>query len=175
MSRVELLPEDWSEPEDVVTAMKARRGGKLNEADRLLLHAPDFARGFNLLMGTVRNALTIEPYYKELAICGVGYLNGSEFEVDNHLPILIAEGATAEQISALENFEKAPLRTDIFTEKACAIMQFTVEMTRDVTVSDETFERVKKNMSASRQVVELAGIISSYNMASRFLTALGVE
>jgi alkylhydroperoxidase family enzyme len=174
MSRVELLPQDWDEPADVVSAMRARRGGQINEADRLLLHAPDFARGFNILMGTVRNQLTVEPFLKELAICGVGYLNGSEFEVQNHLPILVAEGATPEQVAALADFESAASRSDIFDESACAVMRLTIEMTNDIRVKDDTFDRVLTAMGSSRRVVELAGIISSYNMASRFLIALGV-
>lgn len=174
MARIDLLPSDWETPEDVVSAMRLRRGGNLNEADRMVLHAPDFARGFNLLMGTVRNDLTVNQFIKELAICGVGYLNGSDFEVENHLPILIAEGATADQVAALQDFESAALRGDLFDELACAVMQLTVEMTKNVHVSDETFNRVMASMGSKRSVVELVGIISSYNMASRFLIALGV-
>ncbi|MCK9504156.1 MAG: carboxymuconolactone decarboxylase family protein [Porticoccaceae bacterium] len=174
MPRLDLLPEDWQTPEDVVAAMKARRGGKLNEADRMVLHAPDFARGFNLLMGTVRNHLTVEPFLKELAICGVGYLNGSEFEVENHLPILIAEGATPAQVEALQDFVAAAGRRDIFDETCCAVMQLTIEMTNTVRVSDETFNRARNAMNSPRKLVELMGIISSYNMASRFLIALDI-
>ncbi len=49
------------------------------------------------------------------------------------------------------------------------------EMTRNVQVSDSTFERVQSALSDTRHVVELAGVIATYNMVSRFLIALQVD
>jgi alkylhydroperoxidase family enzyme len=47
-------------------------------------------------------------------------------------------------------------------------------MTRHVAVADATFEAALAALGP-RAVVELVGVIATYNMVSRFLVALGVE
>lgn len=175
MPRIPFVSADADTPEDVVAAMRARRGGRLNEADRIVLHAPEFARGFNLLMGAVRHKLVFPAFLRELAICGVGYLNGSDFEVVNHIPELRTHGATEEQIVALEDFVAAAENNILFDRKARAVMRLTIEMTNNVKVSDSVFAEVAALFPEARDIVELVGIISSYNMASRLLMALEID
>ena len=114
MPRLPYVAADISEPADIVDAMRARRNGKLNEVDRIMLHAPDFSRGFNLLMGAVRHKLSFPAFLRELAICGVGYLNESEFEVVNHLPELEHLGASEAQLAALSDFVAASQNEQLF-------------------------------------------------------------
>jgi hypothetical protein len=52
---------------------------------------------------------------------------------------------------------------------------FTLEMTRNVEVSDATFASVRKALACDQLVVERVGVIAAHNMVSRFLVALGVE
>lgn len=172
MPRLPYVPSDLREPADVVDAMRLRRGGQLNEADRLVLHAPAFARGFNLLMGAVRQNLSIPDHLRELAICGVGYLNRSEFEVINHVPVLRRLGATEAQLAALSDFVQAAENADLFSEVERLVMRLTIEMTLDVEVSDATFAALNAAFPDPQQVVELVGTIASYNMVSRVLVAL---
>jgi alkylhydroperoxidase family enzyme len=172
MPRLPYVSPDLSEPADVVGAMRLRRGGSLNEADRLVLHSPAFARGFNVLMGAVRQSLGVPAYLRELAICGVGYLNRSEFEVVNHIPILRSSGATEAQIAALSDFVEAAENRTLFDDVERLVMRLTIEMTRDVEVSDATFSELVAVFPNSQEVVELVGTIAAYNMASRFLVAL---
>ena len=54
-------------------------------------------------------------------------------------------------------------------------MRLTFEMTRNVAVTDATFESIQSQLGDARQVVELVGVIATYNMVSRFLVALGVD
>jgi alkylhydroperoxidase family enzyme len=62
----------------------------------------------------------------------------------------------------------------LFNEAEHAVMRFTVEMTRTVKVEDATFERVRSLLRDDRQIVELVGVVATYNMVSRFLVALGI-
>jgi alkylhydroperoxidase family enzyme len=48
-------------------------------------------------------------------------------------------------------------------------------MTRNVQVSEAAFTAVKVALPDEQQVVELVGVIATYNMVTRFLVALGVE
>ncbi|MBV8440461.1 MAG: hypothetical protein JO312_07865 [Hyphomicrobiales bacterium] len=47
-------------------------------------------------------------------------------------------------------------------------------MTKDVAVKKETMDKVRSFLPDD-QVVELVGIISAYNMVSRFLVATGID
>lgn len=174
MPRVPYLPQDLAEPAELVSTIRYRRGGTLYESDRVLLHSPAFAQGWNELARLVRQEFRLDPKLRELAICGVGVLNGAEYEIEKHLPIFLANGGTAQQASALRDFEAAAADGGLFDDTERAVMRLTLEMTRQVVVSDETFDMAKACLQDDRLVVELVGTIAFYNMVSRTLVALEV-
>ena len=53
-------------------------------------------------------------------------------------------------------------------------LALTYEMTRNITVAEDTMKRVRA-LLPDQQVVELAGTIAGYNMVSRFVVAIGIE
>jgi alkylhydroperoxidase family enzyme len=64
----------------------------------------------------------------------------------------------------------------VFDAVEKSVLQLTFEMTRNVRVSEPTFERVRRALNNDeRQVVELVGVIATYNMVSRFLVALEID
>ena len=69
--------EDIQEPAELIAAIRTRRGGTLLNLDRMLLHSPPFATGWNNFLGTVRNDLGVPVKLRELAICAVAILNGA--------------------------------------------------------------------------------------------------
>lgn len=175
MPRLPYLPQDLSEPADIVSAIRKRRGGKLNEADRITLYSPAFAQGWNAIALAVRQELSVSPKLRELAICSVGALNGADYEVDNHAPVFYAAGGKEAQVKALRNFEAAMKDTALFDASERATLRLTFEMTRNVAISDETFAAVRAVLPSPQQVVELVGTIAFYNMIARFLVALQVN
>ena len=175
MPRIPYLPEDFAEPRDVTDSMRARRGGRLNEADRTVLHAPRLARGWNIIARTVRHELGLPDKLRELVIIGIGVLNGSLFEVKKHAPEFLKGGGTQAQLQALERFEEASANVALFNELERAVMRLTIEMTRSVRVSDATFAAVQRLLGTNEAVVEMVGTIAMYNMVARFLVALQVE
>src|SRR5438105_3041649 len=55
-SGIPYLSDDQVGPPDLVTAIKSRRsGGKLLNLDRMLLHSPNFAKGWNGMFAAIRN------------------------------------------------------------------------------------------------------------------------
>ncbi|MCX7782451.1 MAG: carboxymuconolactone decarboxylase family protein [Meiothermus sp.] len=175
MARVPYQPSDLGEPRPVVEAIRQRRGGKLLNLDRMLLHSPPYAMGWNRFLGAVRNDLSLSSKLRELAMCGVAVLNGAEYEFQHHAPLFVQAGGTPAQLEALSNWEQATENDRLFDPQERATLQLTFEMTRNVQVGDETFERVKALLPDLRQVVELVGVIAAYNMVSRFLVALDIE
>lgn len=174
MPRIPYRSEDITEPAPLVEAIRARRGGRLLHLDRMLLHSPPLAQGWNAFLKAVRTELALDPRLRELAMCAVASLNGANYEFHHHAPEFLRAGGTASQVRALERPESALAREDLFDPVALAVLRLTIEMTRQVEVGDATFAAVLDALG-ERGTVELAGVIAVYNMVSRFLVALAVE
>jgi len=175
MPRIPYQPLDLAEPADIVNAVRQRRGGTLINLDRMLLHSPAFASGWNTFLREVRTGLHLSPRLRELAMCVVAVLNGAEYEFHHHAPEFLAAGGNKQQVQAMRDPVRAATDANLFDATERAALQLTIEMTRNVTVSDETFAAVRAALGSEQDVVELVGVIATYNMVSRFLVALGVE
>lgn len=175
MPHVPYLPADLAEPRDVVDAVRKRRGGHLTHLDRMLLHSPPLASGWNSLLGAVRTRFTVAARLREIAILAVASLNGAEYEFHHHAPELLRAGGDEHQVKALRDVASAVNNGALFTEAERATLQLTLEMTQGVAVNDDTMEWVKKVMATPQAVVELVATVATYNMVSRFLVALDVR
>jgi len=176
VSRVPYVPGERTENEsELVARIRARRGGTLLNLDRLLLNSPPFAQGWNSHLGAVRRELLLDPKLRELAVCAVAVLNGADYEMKQHAPEFLRAGGMEAQLEALARLGTGVEDIAAFDATERAVLQLTLEMTRNVRVSDTTFERVQSVFGDTRQVVELVGVIATYNMVSRFLVALEVD
>ena len=161
-------------PADLVTAIRARRAnGALLNLDRMLLHSPPIARGWNIFLGAIRRDLSLSPTLRELAICAIAKLNRAEYEWTQHAPIFLAEGGRQSQLDRLMSINTAHIDETEFNRVERATLNLTREMTLSVDVNVATREEIRAVLSDA-EVVELVGVIATYNMVSRFLVALGV-
>src|SRR5579872_396833 len=175
MPNVPYVPANLCEPADIVAAVRSRRGGELLHLDRMLLHSPPFALGWNALLGAVRTQLTLSPRLRELAICAIGALNEAAYETQQHAGPFRDSGGTDQQLEALKNCDRAAADASLFDHKERAVLQLALTITRSVRVPAELLARVRALLDNDRQLVELVGVIATYNMVSRFLVALDVE
>jgi alkylhydroperoxidase family enzyme len=175
MPHVPYVPADLAEPKDIVSAVRARRGGHLTHLDRMLLHSPPLASGWNALLGAVRTKLSVDPHMREVVICAVAALNGAEYEFHHHAPELIKAGGDEHQVRALRDVMAAINNRGLFSEAERAALQLPLEMTNGVAVNDDTKDWVKRTLPSPQVVVELVATIATYNMVSRFLVALDVR
>lgn len=174
MPRIPYQPVDLEQPVDIVDAIRCRRGGRLLNLDRMLLHSPPFAKGWNAFLGEVRDGLALPAKMRELAMCVVAVLNGAEYEFHHHAPEFIRVGGSEAQVVAIREPDAAR-DSALFDAAERAVIRLTIDMTRQVAVSEATFAKVRASLSEDRLVVELVGVIATYNMVSRFLVALGIE
>jgi alkylhydroperoxidase family enzyme len=172
--RIPYRDEDDPRISGLVASIKARRQGRLINLDRMLLHSPPFAPGWNALLGAVRRDLEIPARVRELAICAVARLNRAGYEWHQHAPEFLAAGGREAQLDALDDVEAAAANAALFDEAERAALALTVEMTRAIEVSGATLERAR-HLFGERQLTELVGTIATYNMVSRYLVALGVD
>lgn len=175
MPRIPYQPSDLTQPAEIVEAIRARRGGQLLNLDRMLLHSPALAKGWNAFLREVRTGLELSPRLRELVMCVVAVLNGAEYEFHHHAPEFVKAGGTDAQVQALRDPEAAGRNTVLFDAAERASIQLAIEMTRGVQVNDATFSDAQSALRNNQLLVELVGVIATYNMVSRFLVALGIE
>jgi alkylhydroperoxidase family enzyme len=169
-------PERKPQPQDLVDSILQRRGGAFLNLDRALLWSEPVARGWNVYVRNVRTALSASWKLRELGICTVALLTGAEYEYHHHAPDYLAAGGTQAELDALASFVKNPrgaIPSAALGADEALIVQYATQMTLDVKVQDELFERMKQRFDTT-QLVELTAAIATYNMVARFLVALGV-
>ena len=174
MPRIPYVPADLAEPREIVDAVRARRGGRLLNLDRMLLHSPALAQGWNAYLGAVRTQLQLSPKLRELAMCVVAVMNGAEYEFVHHAPVFREAGGTQAQVDALREPERAAADPALFDETERAALAVAIQMTRRVEVDDATFEALRARLG-DRETVEYVATVATYNMVSRFLVALDVQ
>ncbi|MEY3969518.1 MAG: hypothetical protein RI968_455 [Pseudomonadota bacterium] len=171
---VPLLPTDLQVPKDLVSAIRARRGGDLLKIDRMLLHSPALAEGWNVYLGKVRGALAVSPRLRELAMCAVAVLNKAHYEYEHHAPLYLAEGATPEQASGILQLGDENFPLGLYPELEQDVLNLSKCMTRDILVPGSLKRRLVKTLGV-QETVEIIAVIATYNMVSRFLVALEIH
>jgi alkylhydroperoxidase family enzyme len=166
--------EDAVEPKELVEAIRTRRGGKLLNLDRILLHSPNYAKGWNGMFAAIRNQLSLPGKLRETAIMAIGVINDAEYEWAQHEKEYLAAGGTQAQLARMKDMAAAMKDAKLFDEAERATLALTSEMTRNVKVRPATMKRIRAVLPDA-QVVELVGTIAGYNMVSRFVVATGVE
>ncbi len=174
---------DWTpalkpQPQELVDAIVARRGGALINLDKALLWSEPLARGWNVYLKAVRTELPTSRKLRELAICTVALLTGAAYEYHHHAPDFLAAGGTQAELDELSAWVQSKTRNASVDIARAAIekivIQYASEMTLNVKVADETFAALRQHFDTT-QIVELTSAIATYNMVARFLVALGVS
>ncbi len=150
--------------------LQQRRGGRLLNLDKQLLHSPSVADGWNAYMGAIRGGTVLDGRLRELVILLVAVLNRAPYEFAQHAPVARAEGMPQAQIDALAHWHESTL----FDGRERDLLAYAEAMTLTVQVAAPLFDAVRRHFS-HRELVELTATVASYNMVSRFLEALQIE
>ncbi len=171
-------PEQKPQPQDLVDAILARRGGTLINLDKALLWSEPLARGWNVYLKAVRSELPTSWKLRELGICTVALLTGAAYEYHHHAPDFLKAGGTQAELDALNQHVLRQPRDlpagEALGEVEKCVIQYAAQMTLDVKVRDEVFAALQQHFDTT-QIVELTSAIATYNMVARFLVALGVS
>ena len=143
-----------------LVAERARHGQGLGALYRTLLISPTFARGFLHFFTAIRYRSTLPADIMELAMCRVGALNGAAFEWMHHAPLLRKAGVSEEGVETVRTAEAGAVPGGEggrgLSLRMWKVMRYVDAMTKDVSVSDEVFEAVRKEIGDERQIVELS-------------------
>jgi alkylhydroperoxidase family enzyme len=170
-------PEQKHQPQDLVDAILARRGGELMNLDRALLWSEPVARGWNVYLKNVRTGLPTSRKLCELGICTVALLTGAKYEYHHHAPDFLTAGGTQAELDALNRVVQGDACQAV-TDAALSdierlVVQYAAQMTRNVKVDDALFAALQARFTTT-ELVELTIAIATYNMVARFLVALQI-
>ncbi len=164
-----VVPGTRPELAEIEQGILAERG-RISSLYRVLLNSAPIAEGWEKMLTAVRNRSSLPAGLREIAILRVAVLNGAVFEFEAHVPHATRAGVSAEKIAASREANLGPA----FSPQEQLVVQLADAMTRDVTVADELFERLREHFD-DRGLVDLVATIAAYNMVSRFLVALKIE
>ncbi|CAG8148141.1 unnamed protein product [Penicillium salamii] len=166
---------------DIYARIAARRNPRpLIPLDLSLLHSPPVADGWNSFIGAIRSRTLVDSGVMELAVCRVAVLNNAIYEWNAHAPLALKGGIKPEQLHAARILpstaagDVAELEKSALTPQQRAVLRYTDQMTRTITVQDDVFAELKTVGYDDREIVELTTGIAGYNCVSRFLVALDV-
>jgi alkylhydroperoxidase family enzyme len=170
-------PEHKHQPQDLVDAILARRGGELINLDRALLWSEPVARGWNVYLKNIRTGLPTSRKLCELGICTVALLTGATYEYHHHAPDFLTAGGTQAELDALNRVVQGD-PCQAVTDEALhdierLVVQYAAQMTRNVKVDDGLFAALQARFTTT-ELVELTTAIATYNMVARFLVALQI-
>ncbi|MFF3504636.1 carboxymuconolactone decarboxylase family protein [Streptomyces sp. NPDC003247] len=157
---------------DIAARIRERRGGDLRPLDRMLLHSPQLAAGWNSLLGAIRQRIELPADIRELVILRIAVLNRADYEWAAHEADARAAGLGDRQFDALRGTDAGS--HPALDERQRRVIAYTDAMTRDVHVPTAVFDAVRDDFTTP-ELVELTATVAAYSMVSRFLVALDVE
>ncbi|HVN89853.1 MAG TPA: carboxymuconolactone decarboxylase family protein [Candidatus Binataceae bacterium] len=146
------------------------RGTEPGHVHRTVANAPNLLRQFLGLANELRNGTQLDPKLRELALMTVGRLTGAEYEFTHHWNIALKVGVRRDQLEQLADYAASPG----FNDQERAVMRYAEEATRNVRVSDLTFEALRDFLD-NRRIMELVMNVAFYNSVVRVLVPCGVE
>ena len=106
-------------------------------------------------------------------MCAVAVLNGAEYEFMHHAPVYIKVGGPAHRMDMLKLWGTPAYKPEVFEPLELQAIELTVAMTQQIEVP-QTLMASLQNALGNTALVELVGVVATYNMVSRFLVALQV-
>jgi alkylhydroperoxidase family enzyme len=169
MARIDYPDVSASDAQQTVELIRRERGGRFPHLFHLQMYNPAIVESWLGLGTAVRFKSELDSPTRELAICLVARITGADYEWNAHRRIAIGEGFSDTALDAILDWRKGE-----FSEKHRAVLALAEESTRNVDISDATFDAVRPHLT-QRQILELMTTVAYYNMVSRFLVGLRVD
>ena len=165
------LVDPSSDPEvaALVREFAGERWGRVSALYGMLLHQPDIARAWLELGSAIRKRSSLDDRIRELTICLVGLVAEQSFEIEKHVPLALAAGATQQELDALLDRDACPS----FDERDLALLDLAEHIARS-TVTEDAFRAAAARFDPA-VLVEIATTVGYYVGTAHFLDAFGIS
>jgi alkylhydroperoxidase family enzyme len=145
-------------------------GGAIINLQLTTGHAPKFSRAAAAMAFTIRFDAVTPRRLLELVILRTAEIVGSDYEINQHKPLMTLCGYSAPQIAAVASWRASQL----FDDKQRALLGYVEQMAHGGEVDDATFAALSTFFSP-QEIVEITYTVGSYYANGLLTKALRIE
>jgi 4-carboxymuconolactone decarboxylase len=133
-------------------------------------HAPKFARASGAMAFTIRFETSTPRRLIELAIFRTAQIVGSDYELNQHGPLMKMCGYSDQQMAGVADWR----RSTIFDDKQRAVLGYVEQMANGGNVDDATFAELSRFFTP-QQIIEISYTVGTYYSTGLMTKALKIE
>lgn len=139
---------------------------------KCMVNSPNAARAFQGLGGFIRHKSKLDGRLREIAILAVGWITQAPYEWSHHVKIGQDFGVTEKDIANV--IAECDGMASALEPIARTIVKAAREMTKDLAVSDATFDELKKSFD-NECLTDLVITMAFYNAVVRYLGTMRID
>jgi len=170
VSRLPPLPQPLDPIMQQMFDKRRAQGGAIINLQLVTGHAPKFSRAASAMAFTIRFDAVTPRRLLELTIMRTAQIVGSQYEINQHTPLIKMCGYSDAQIAALPAWRTSTL----FGDKERAVLGYVEQMAHGGDVDDPTFAALEKFFTP-QEIVELTYTVGSYYANGLLTKALQIE
>jgi alkylhydroperoxidase family enzyme len=170
VSRLPPLPDPLPPDVQALFDERLKRMGRILNIHHTFAHAPKLSRASMAMAIGLRYETAVPRVLIELAIVRAAHNAHGAYELQQHKPMLLAEGFSLKKYNAVAKWRSSKLFNDV--ERA--LLAYTDEVSKLGNVSDKTFKAMERHFTA-QQIMELTFAIGSYYGTALIMNALKIK
>ena len=170
VSRLPPLPDPLPQEVQDLFAERLRRSGRILNVHHMFGHAPKMSYASMQMAMALRYDASASRLYIEIAIVRAAQLAKGKYELQQHVPMLLAEGYPKKKLAALTNWRKSKL----FDDKERALLAYTDEVCKLGDVANKTFKAMERHFTP-QQIMELTFASGTYYGTALIMNALKIK
>ena len=170
VSRLPALPQPLDPIMQEMFDKRRAMGGAIINLQLVTGHAPKFSRAAAAMAFTIRFDATTPRRLLELVIMRTAEIVGSDYEINQHRPLMKLCGYSEAQIAEVATWRASSL----FDARQRALLGYVEQMAHGGDVDDATFAALAAQFS-SREIVEVTYTVGSYYANGLLTKALKIE
>ena len=170
VSRLPPLPQPLDPVLQAMFDKRRAQGGAIINLQLATGHAPKFMQASSGMALTIRFDSTVPRRLTELTIMRTAEIVGSNYEINQHVPMFKMCGFNDAQLAALPDWKASTL----FDDKERAVLGYVEAMAHGGDVDDPTFAALQKYF-APKEIVELTYTVGSYYANGLLTKALRIQ
>jgi len=170
VSRLPPLPQPLDPIMQEMFEKRRAMGGAIINLQLVTGHAPKFSRAAAAMAFTIRFDAVTPRRLLELVIMRTAEIVRSDYEINQHRPLMKLCGYSDAQIAAVAAWRESSL----FDEQQRAVLAYVEQMAHGGEVDDATFAALAQRFSP-QQIVEISYTVSNYYATGLLTKALRIE